>query len=520
MTTVLGRISGPLLEENLLRNGVDLSFLNTASSDPVLFLDVNTNRIGVAKNFASSALDVDGGDIYSTNANADSLQVPNITISNDDIVTLSSSLNITASGNVYLTGLGTDDLLFDGNTISTTQTDSNLEIIPDGTGIVEFLSNSRVQADTTVVGNITLDGDFILGNSSSDTLDFNSEIVGDLLPVTSITYDLGSSSLHWLGVYATDTYIANSGITTPAPGDNLTLQAANDTYNVVIENTTISDSVISNTSGNQILEPTRSLNITNNTALQVPVGTTAQRITGTQFVIDGGDATETYSETVHTTDATNDVTYTDTVYHGGKAVNDPVMNDADFRYNTTYGLYESYGGLGVRSYGSVYSDDKISYIATEPSGDGINFIIDETAILTADSGILAATKMKVSDIIFDQNNINSSENIHINTQGTGKVVYTDLSIGDTTLTNTGGSDLTLGVTGLGYNKINGVYGVVVPYGDTASRPSSPQVADTRYNTDSGLLETYTGAAYADSWGSAVTPSEFQDILDEYSLIFG
>jgi hypothetical protein len=38
----IGRITGPLLKDNLVRNGVDLSF-----ETDLLYLDVNTNKIGI-----------------------------------------------------------------------------------------------------------------------------------------------------------------------------------------------------------------------------------------------------------------------------------------------------------------------------------------------------------------------------------------------------------------------------------------------------------------------------------------
>jgi len=46
----VGRISGPLLKANLLRNGVDLAF-----ETDLLYLDVNNSRIGV--NTAAPAYD-------------------------------------------------------------------------------------------------------------------------------------------------------------------------------------------------------------------------------------------------------------------------------------------------------------------------------------------------------------------------------------------------------------------------------------------------------------------------------
>ena len=43
----IGRISGPLLKANLVRNGVDLTFRNGATDPDILYVDVNNARIGV-----------------------------------------------------------------------------------------------------------------------------------------------------------------------------------------------------------------------------------------------------------------------------------------------------------------------------------------------------------------------------------------------------------------------------------------------------------------------------------------
>ena len=80
----VGRISGPLLKANLLRNGVDLAF-----ETDLLYLDVNNNRIGVKT--ASPAYDVDvNGTINATNLQAtNQVQVGNLNLQNN---TISSNL--------------------------------------------------------------------------------------------------------------------------------------------------------------------------------------------------------------------------------------------------------------------------------------------------------------------------------------------------------------------------------------------------------------------------------------------
>ena len=51
----IGRISGPLLKANLLRDGVDLSF-----ETDLLYLDVNNMRIGVNTDSPTHDLQVSG----------------------------------------------------------------------------------------------------------------------------------------------------------------------------------------------------------------------------------------------------------------------------------------------------------------------------------------------------------------------------------------------------------------------------------------------------------------------------
>ena len=51
----VGRISGPLLKSNLVRNGIDLAFETN-----LLYLDVNNARLGVKTSSPQYELDVNG----------------------------------------------------------------------------------------------------------------------------------------------------------------------------------------------------------------------------------------------------------------------------------------------------------------------------------------------------------------------------------------------------------------------------------------------------------------------------
>ena len=56
----VGRISGPLLTENLLRNGNNLAFRNDLDTTQLLYLDVVEGRLAVNHNAPNYELDVAG----------------------------------------------------------------------------------------------------------------------------------------------------------------------------------------------------------------------------------------------------------------------------------------------------------------------------------------------------------------------------------------------------------------------------------------------------------------------------
>lgn len=95
-----------------------------------------------------------------------------------------------SGGNVVETGtnpsiLNVDNIQIDVNTISSTDTNGNINLTPNGTGSV-------VISKLNVTGAITFDGNVTVGNSSSDTLTINSTITSNLI-FTDNTYDIGAS---------------------------------------------------------------------------------------------------------------------------------------------------------------------------------------------------------------------------------------------------------------------------------------------------------------------------------------
>ena len=179
----LGRISGPLLKANLLRQGVDLAF-----ETDLLYLDVNNSRIGI--NTASPQYDLDvNGTIKSTGLNISTLaSIADLTISGSTISTTEPTLNLgTADTVVYQNRLTVDSIDIENNIISTNNYDSaadvNLELRPNGTGTVEIFADTNVYGNIVATGSITADGNITIGDADTDNVTFNAEIDSNIIDI-------------------------------------------------------------------------------------------------------------------------------------------------------------------------------------------------------------------------------------------------------------------------------------------------------------------------------------------------
>jgi hypothetical protein len=231
----LGRISGPLLSDNLLRNGKNLAFDND-----VLFLDVNNKFVGFNTNTPVVAVDV-FGDIASLEFTAThqadiahlifggtgtSNQINNYF--NEPIAIIP---NQSATPTIQLPGIGsTNKFAFVGATL-TGETNQDITFDPVGTGrliVGTALSNTDIEVDGSIeaTGNITFDGNVTLGNDTSDVITFGARVGSDLLPSTNSLYQLGENLTPsiWKNIFAanlntTDFNTTNANITTLNSGN-------------------------------------------------------------------------------------------------------------------------------------------------------------------------------------------------------------------------------------------------------------------------------------------------------------
>jgi hypothetical protein len=159
-----GQISGPLLNANLLRNGVDLAF-NT----DLLYLDVVNKRIGINTTTPSSSLSVNGT-IQTTTLNvANSATLSNFTLTDNTIGSSNNTITLDANVIAYKGAVIIDsNLNISSNSITSNtalsitalaiNVNSNLTV--NGT-----LSANTLSINNTTIGNFTISNNTIANNN-------------------------------------------------------------------------------------------------------------------------------------------------------------------------------------------------------------------------------------------------------------------------------------------------------------------------------------------------------------------
>ena len=214
--TQVGRISGPLLEANLERNSIDLAFRNDLDTVQLLYLDVNSGRIAINKGTAAATLDVSDTSVRTVNLIADTAPVANYTISANNIDVSTGNIFLNASEAIVLSNLETAEFFVSDNSISTVNSNTNIELRPNGTGTLEVINDLKVYSNLYASGNITLDGTITFGDTLiQDTVTFNADINSDILPADSDLYKLGKIDKRW-----------NELFTLKVNGENITTASA------------------------------------------------------------------------------------------------------------------------------------------------------------------------------------------------------------------------------------------------------------------------------------------------------
>lgn len=499
----VGRISGPLLKSNLLRNGIDLAF-----ETDLLYLDVTNSRIGVNTSAPTHDVQVNGTTRTSFLIVDEELNVGNLRIFDNTILSDSGTIAFEAAAGeatVYHAKLQIDDFQIAGNTISTTVSNSNIEIRPDGVGIVDIFANTNITGNLDVTGNINATGNVVIGgniqigDTTTDTITVNARISSNLIPNTTSTYDLGSTNYKWNDIFVdrlnvtnelkiadftftgnTISTTANSIVFATAPGQSVVFNSKLLIDDFAIEGNTISTTVSNSNieirpNGSGVIQLVATTNITGNLNVTGNIDATGNVTIGGNIVI--GDAL-TDNITINASIRSDLVPETDNVYDLGSPT---------FRWRNLYVT---------------------------------NFFTDAMSLPMLDIG----------NIMIRDNEITTTTglDLYIDGNGSGGVRLGNFRIVDNVITNVVPNAVSqLVQSGTGYVKIAGTNGYVPPAGNNAQRPTPAlygplPVGMTRYNTESKALEIWDGLTWASPAGASGAVSEIQanDIAVQIALTLG
>ena len=303
----LGRISGPLLEANLNRLGVDLTFRNFGVSDDLLYLKVTNNTIGINKEPASHSLEIDVN-VKTTNLIVDTqAQLGNIVAATNNFTTYTVA-DITVSPNqtsplITADHIKAGDLSFKDNVISNYQVNGTVKLDPNGTGIVDLQATTAINADLSITGNFNINGNLtqatniIVGDTALDTVTLAPDFTQSIVPGTTVTYDLGSVTKRWRSVYShqnsnigtliyNDVIISDQMFIESAQPSISTLQSNDDlrllpaTGTTVIERFQITDNTLLNLDATAATLASTGIGYVrfmDNNGVVIPAGTDAER---------------------------------------------------------------------------------------------------------------------------------------------------------------------------------------------------------------------------------------------------
>lgn len=210
-TAQLGRISGKLLSDNLVRQGIDLSFRNGPTDADLLYLEVTDKNVGINLDNPIYDLHVDGDTEALNLFVTDNAQIGNLTFSNNHrIGTVLGGIDISMTGPdpvAVFDILASTEVYFNDNIIGS-YSNQNITFSANGSGTIELQANTDITGDVVVSGNISISGNLskqgnlILGEDiidnegalpENDTVNFSMPLSQSLIPGLDFGYDLGGS---------------------------------------------------------------------------------------------------------------------------------------------------------------------------------------------------------------------------------------------------------------------------------------------------------------------------------------
>lgn len=384
------------------------------------------------------------------------------------------------------------------NTISTLTANNDLRFVAAGTGIIHVTGTDVQVSNNATFGNIlTVNG---LTSLKDTTTVGTITLVGDI-GQTGDTAIIGLFGNNNISITGTSSYFSVPDITIQT--NNISASATNNDINfygngtggVIFENRLkIVDNVISNVWQSATTNAQKSIIFTPNGTGNLVINSS------TYFKIPYSDNTTKV-----------------------------LSASGEIRHNSAINAYEGYLNTGNESFTNIYSSDKKTNITPEltiGANDNIlRFTVNNVVKGTIDSAKVFSAVLQVGNFVISNNTINNpvtnSDSIFQPT-GTGSINVNNLLFKDSDITNVQNAPITLVSTGTGYFKFGGTGAVVLPHGDNSQRRLTPELGESRYNTQLGYMEVYNGTNWIPAIGTsgAASLTDVLDIMDEFALIFG
>ena len=563
----LGRISGPLLADNLKRNGANLAFDNK-----VLFLDVNNKFIGVNTDAPTNDLTVNSALITSDLIVDTATNIANIEFTTNTIQNVVSSITISpnqaSNPTIVVTGLTTANLKFATDIISNTVTNSNINLTATGTGSILLNNNTTVTGNLHATGVITFDGNIIIGDDPSDTVTFTSTVNSNVLPSVTDTYTVGSNSLKWANLYTTN---LKANVVAPA----LTITTFSPTgANVFNGDVTIGAtstntlSVLASFNGSIIPNVTNTYNLgstskvwnylytttLSNGNIQANGNVVSTVVTDTNLQISANGVGAVSVESLNivgntisnawassTTDTQRSIIFTpngtgNTRVNATTSVMFPIGNNSnrtltangELRFNSTNLGIEGYSSSGYVNLIGLYSQNRNTYVTAEsaPSAGNneINFYVNNILKATISSTKLSTSTLKAGNIQVNGtaiNNTDVAQPLTLAGNGTGSANLNGVRAKNNSILTPTNAVLPIVSLGTGYVKFAGSTALAFPVGTNLNKPATPERGATRYNTDLNYHEIYdTTMGWIPVSGVTLSAEQIVDTSQLWSLILG
>jgi hypothetical protein len=468
--------------------------------------------------------------------------IPNndVEITND--LTVGGTINsgaIVNSGSISSSSFSTGDISLIFNTITTTQSNSDLELRASGTGRIfvpnsdVYISNDLTVVGTTTTGDITATG--LINHIGNTQQTGTYTVTGSAIFNGNINVQ-GTSTLDDIvvanNVISIDPTVTNTDlILRPQPGGEVIIDQNNlsVTGDILASTSTINSNTINNTgfvSASQF--STGTITLVGNYVTSIS-DIILQANPGNVVRVQLADVEFDQDLTVLGTTTLNDLNVNGTLTHNG---------DYTQTGNTTINGNINVGGSfdveGAFQFEEILIDD--NFITTTRSNANLELgangtgeilvpnnnvrILQDLTVegtlftnsLISSNSLVSSDTFSTGDIIIEDNYItttNSNSNLELRASGTGSIDFGDISINQSTITVAPGNDLDISLGAGNIVNFDSTESIVLPAGATADRPATPVAGMVRFNTDIGDYEGYDGTSWSGLGGV------FDDDRDTY-----